>query len=110
MNDSNQIISAAILSKMKEKKLTRKTLSELSSTDKLKLDNYLQCKAKWDVEYVIKIFYALDISFDDLLIPKKPYANNIFEWDEMINQTLVAENIEKYKVNITTTKKQKENK
>lgn len=104
MNDTNQIISAAILSKLKELKQTRKMLAELTKTDKIKLDNYLQCKAKWDVEYVKKIFYALDISFDNLLIPKKHNVSNIFEWDEILNQNLVAENIEKYKVNTTIHK------
>lgn len=110
MSDSNQIISAAILSKLKLLKKTRKSLADAARIDKIKLDNYLQGKAKWDVEYVRKVFYALGISFDSLLIPEKNIITDIVEWDEHMDSLLVAEKIEKYKVNNTIIKNTKKEK
>lgn len=63
--DYNKIASELVIKTIKEKKMTREELAELAGAEKYKLDNYLQGKAKWDINYLARIFFILDLSMDD---------------------------------------------
>ncbi len=65
--DVNVKISQGILSLMKQKGMTRADLAKYIGADKFKLDNYLQNKAKWDINFVIRICDVLKISILDLI-------------------------------------------
>lgn len=91
MQDANKIISDKILSVMKSRNITRAKLANAADIDKLKLDNYLQLKAKWNVECVRRIFYILDISFDNLFDLKQPINYPLKNWNEYSELLKVAD-------------------
>lgn len=65
--DTNDIISSRIISILKKNNLKRELLADLIGENKFKLDNYLQGKAKWDINFVVKICDVFEISVDDLI-------------------------------------------
>lgn len=91
MPDANKIISEKILSVMKTRNLTRAQLTSAADLDKLKFDNYLQQKARWNVEYVRRIFYILDISFDDLFEFNKSTTYPLKNWHDLSELSKVAD-------------------
>lgn len=65
--DANDKISNRIISILKKNNFKRELLADMIGEDKFKLDNYLQRKAKWDINFVVKICDAFNISLDDLI-------------------------------------------
>ncbi len=65
--DINIKISQKILSLIKQRGMTRADLAKSIRADKYKLDNYLQNKAKWDINFVIRICDVLKISILELI-------------------------------------------
>lgn len=97
MSDANKIVSEKILSVMKSRNITRADLADAAGIGKTNLDNYLQQKARWNVESVRRIFFILDISFDELFNLSNSVRYTLKSWTDYEDLPKVADEKKSHK-------------
>lgn len=67
MADINDVVSTNVLALMKLRSVTRKELCEAIKANELKFGNYLQRKAKWDINIIHSVSEYFDVEVDYLV-------------------------------------------